>query len=203
MLMDLPMEFYANLQATPGAVVGWLHTLMNSYAEALPWPTTLIFGPHTFMGDAPTFFETVALYLVDKRMTSDMAARQVVLSVTCLPLCHPEIGLDLRVWPLFPASLETLKFHFFEYFTQASPVLSSAAALYYVGGAPPLACNRWLFDQLETPAYADATANSTDAARLYPAWIEQYRALRGDYPADPRRSFRALLTSKQRRTPKK
>ena len=114
MLMDYLMEFCANLQATPGAVVGWLHTLMNRYAEALSGPMTLIFGPHTFVGDAPTFFETVALYLVDKRMTSDMEARQVVLSVTFLPLCHPEIGLDLRVWPLFPASLETLKFPFFE-----------------------------------------------------------------------------------------
>lgn len=194
MLMVFPMEFCASLQASPDAVVGWLHSLINRYAEALPGSKTLIFGPHTVMGDALTFFETVALYQVDKHMTFDIAAREVVLSVTFLPLCHPEIGLDLWVWPLFPAELETLKFHFLEYFTQASPVLSSAAALYYVGSTFPLACNRWLLEQLESPAFADPN----NAIRLYPAWVEQYRASRGEYPADPRRSFRAALAAKRR-----
>jgi hypothetical protein len=37
------------------------------------------------------------------------------------------------------------------------------------------------------------------ATRLYPAWLEQYRAVRGDVPADPRRSFRAAVHTARRR----
>jgi hypothetical protein len=151
-------------------------------------------GPHTFHTDAPTAYETLALYRVDRRMAHDIPARQVVLAVTYLPLRHPEIGLDLRVWPLFPATLDTLISRFSDYFSQASPVFSSVAALQPDSGAPPLACNRWLLEQLADPAYGEPTA----AKQLYPAWLEQYRALRGAYPADPRRGFRALLASYRR-----
>jgi hypothetical protein len=151
----------------------------------------LIVGPHTFVASAPTPYETLALYVVDQRAAQDIPARQVVLALTYLPLRHPGIGLDLRVWPLFPAALDTLKYHFSDYFTQASPVLSSAASLHFAEELPQLACNRWLLEQLNNPAFADRKA----AKQLYPAWLEQYRALKGDYPADPRRGFRALLAS--------
>ena len=185
------MQLCAHLHAAPGDLVGWLHTLANTFAFELPWPTTLILGPHTFTADAPTAYETLALYVVDRRLAHDIPARQVALSLTYLPLRHPEIGLDLRVWPLFPATLDTLTYQFSDYFTQANPVLSSVASLQFSLGAPPLACNRWLREQLATPAFANLEA----ARQLYPAWVEQYRALRGDYPADPRRGFRALLAS--------
>ncbi len=69
----------------------------------------------------------LALYVVDQRMAHDIPARQVALALTYLPLRQPEIGLDLRVWPLFPATLDTLTYKFSDYFTQASPVLSSVA----------------------------------------------------------------------------
>jgi hypothetical protein len=195
MVMDLQLQLCAFLHAAPGALVGWLHTLANTLATELQWPATLIAGPHTFTASAPTPFETLALYLVDGRVAHDIPARQVALAITYLPLRHPGIGLDLRVWPLFPAALETLKYHFSDYFTQASPVLSSAAALHFACDVPSLACNRWLLDQLEKPDYADPKA----AKELYPAWLEQYRALRGDYPVDPRRGFRALLARHRRR----
>jgi hypothetical protein len=155
---------------------------------------SLILGPHTFTADAPAAYETLALYIVNQGMAHDIPARQVALALTYLPLRHPWIGLDLRVWPLFPATLETLTFHFSEYFTQANPVLSSVAALHYGNGAPHLACNRWLLEQLANPAFAEAKA----AKQLYPAWLEQYRALKRDYPVDPRRSFRALLANYRR-----
>jgi hypothetical protein len=198
MVMDFPVEFCAKVRATPGAVVGWLHALIDSYAESLPRSETLVFGPHTYVGDEPSHFETVALYAVDKRMAQDVEAREVVLSVTLLPLRHPVIGLDLRVWPLLPATLETLKSHFSDYFTQASPVFSSAAALFHARGTSVLACNRWLLEQLKPDVLADPQALTF----LYLAWLEQYRALRGDYPADPRRGFRAILANKQRRIAK-
>ena len=193
--MELQVQLCAFLHATPGVLVGWLHTLVKTYATELPWPTTLIFGPHTFVAEAPATFETLAIYLVDRRMAHDISARQVALAVTYLPLRHPGIGLDLRVWPLFPAALDTLKVQFSSYFTQASPVLSSAAALHFVDGVPALACNLWLYEQLDDPAFADPKA----AKQLYPAWLEQYRALKGTYPADPRRGFRALLAGHRRR----
>jgi hypothetical protein len=192
------------LHASPSALVEWLHNFANyvtdkladELTDELAGPPTVIFGPHTFNTQAPLFgerltpFETLALYTVNRGQAHDIAARQVALTLTYLPLRHPEIGLDLRVWPSFPAALETLKTHFSNYFTQASPVFSSAAALYFEQGTPMLACNRWLLEQLADPAYADRKA----AKRLYPHWLEQYRALKGSYPADPRRAFRGLLT---------
>jgi hypothetical protein len=194
--MDLQVQLCAIINATPGALVGWLHTLANNLAIDLAWPTTLIVGPHTFQGDAPSPFETLALYLVDVRMAHDITAHQVALAVTYVPLNHPKIGLDLRVWSPFPAALDTLKYQFCEYFTQASPVLSSAAALLLRTNTNMLACNQWLFEKLADPAYADLKV----AKELYPAWVEQYRALKGAYPADPRRGFRAQIASYQRLT---
>ena len=193
MIMDLQEQLYVILHATPDVLVGWLHTFANRITDELSWPTLLIVGPHTFNAEEPLPFETLALYVVDSRKVHDIPARQVALAITYMPLSHPEIGLDLRVWPSFPAALDTLKYHFFDYFTQANPVLSSAAALYYEGNPQMLACTRWVLDKLATPAYADRKA----AKQLYPAWIEQYRALKGDYPADPRRAFRTLLSQQQ------
>jgi hypothetical protein len=193
--MDSQLHLCASLHAAPGALVGWLHTLANTLAATLSWPMTLIVGPHTFIADAPELFETLALYLVDTRIAHDIPSRQVALAVTYLPLSHPGIGLDLRVWPPFPAALDTLKFHFSDYFTQASPVLSSAVALPFGAGPTMLACNLWLVEKLAGPAFADPKAAKE---LLYPAWLEQYRALKGVYPADPRRGFRAQLTGYQR-----
>lgn len=196
--MDSQVQVCALLHATPGALVGWLHALADRYAVELPWPAILIVGPHTYTEStnhaAPAPFETLALYVVDKRLAHDIPARQVTLSMTYLPLRQPGIGLDLRVWPLFPATLETLKYHFFNYFTQASPVFTSVAALHSMSDIPLLACNRWLLEKLDDPAFADRQS----AKQLYPAWLEQYRALKGAYPVDPRRGFRALLASHRR-----
>ena len=194
MVMDLQVQLCAHLHAAPGDLVGWLHTLVELYAVEMPWPTTLIVGPHTFTAEAPTAHETLALYVVDSRKAHNIPERQVALALTYLPLRQPGIGLDLRVWPLFPATLETLTFLLSNHFTQASPVFTSVALLYANSGAPQLACNRWLFEQFAEPAFADTES----AKQLYPAWLEQYRALKGDYPADPRRSFRALRAAYHR-----
>ena len=190
------MHLCAHLHATPGALVGWLHTLTDQYAVELSWPTTLVVGPHTFTADAPTAFETLALYVVDSQKPQNIVEREVALALTYLPLRQPGIGLDLRVWPLFPATLETLINCFLTHFTQASPVFSSVAALHSMPGAPQLACNRWLFEQLANPAFAGRAAT-----KLYPAWLEQYRAIKGYYPIDPRRSFRAVRAAYRRSHP--
>jgi hypothetical protein len=192
--MEPQFHLCAILHATPGALVGWLHTLANTLAIDLLWPATVLVGPHTFSAHAPEAFETLALYVVDTRVAHDILARQVALTVTYVPLRHPQIGLDLRVWPSFPTALETLKYHFSDYFTQASPVLSNAVALPVRSSATMLACNRWLFEKLSGPHYSDVKT----AKQLYPSWLEQYRALKGVYPVDPRRGFRAQLSSHPR-----
>ena len=57
-------------------------------------------------------------------------------------------------------------------------------------GAPVLACNVWLEEQLaHLPNWGDARARR----RLFRPWLERYRALRGSEPADPSRSYRAAL----------
>lgn len=192
--MDSKVQLCAHLHADPGALVGWLHTLTRTYAIELSWPETLILGPHTFTANAPTPYETVALYVVNERMAHDIPTRKVALAVTYLPLRQPGIGLDIRVWPPFPATLETLTYLFFTHFAKANPVSSSVAALHFNNGAPPLACNLWVREQLAEPVFA----NMESARQLYSAWLEQYRALRGAYPADPRRAFRALLALHRR-----
>ena len=197
--MELQVQLCAHLHADPGALVGWLHTLANTYAVELPWPMIFVVGPHTFITDAPTPYETLGLYVVNERMGQDILARKIAVAVTYLPLRQPGIGLDLRVWPSFPATLDTLTSLFLTHFAQANPVLSSVAALHTHLGAPPLACNRWVLEQMSNPAFADTES----AKQLYPAWLEQYRALRGDYPADPRRAFRALLARHRRNQTRK
>lgn len=60
-------------------------------------------------------------------------------------------------------------------------------------GAPVLSCNEWLEEQLAQRADAE------QRRALYRPWLERYRALRGFYPADPRRSFRAAVAGCLRR----
>jgi hypothetical protein len=199
--MDLKVQLCAYLHADPGALVVWLHTLIRTYAIELAWPKNLILGPHTFTASAPTPYETVALYVVNEQMSHDIPTRKVALALTYLPLRQPGIGLDIRVWPPFPATLERVTYLFFTHFANANPVSSSVADLtyssVYSSGAPPLACNLWVREQLADPVFA----NMELARRLYPAWLEQYRALRGSYPADPRRAFRSLLARHRRQMP--
>lgn len=64
-------------------------------------------------------------------------------------------------------------------------------------GAPPLACNVWLEEQLAR--LGDRSAVDT----LYRGWLIRYRALRGFFPHDPRRSFRAAVKSAQARLERK
>jgi hypothetical protein len=58
-------------------------------------------------------------------------------------------------------------------------------------GAPPLACNVWLEDEIARLG-EDA---GPPYSHLYEEWLGRYYALRGYYPADPRRSFRAAVAS--------
>ena len=61
-------------------------------------------------------------------------------------------------------------------------------------GAPVLACNIWLEEQLMALG-----PERRGRHRLFRPWLEQYRQLRGEEPADPMRSFRAAITGCERR----
>lgn len=60
-------------------------------------------------------------------------------------------------------------------------------------GAPLLACNQWLEDELACLPDPD------DYIVLYAGWLKRYHAARGYYPQDPRRSFRAAVAGARRR----
>jgi hypothetical protein len=60
-------------------------------------------------------------------------------------------------------------------------------------GAPPLACNLWLEEEI------GRMEGTQRYSHLFKPWLEHYRALRGYYPADPRRSFRAAVKGSLKR----
>lgn len=66
-------------------------------------------------------------------------------------------------------------------------------------GAPPLECNLWLEAELQRIDRIERIRNRQQYNHLYRPWLEQYHALRGYYPADPRRSFRAAVAGSLKR----
>lgn len=61
-------------------------------------------------------------------------------------------------------------------------------------GAPVLACNVWLEEQLEALG-----PGRHGRRRLFRSWLEQYHQLRGCDPEDPMRSFRAAVAGCEKR----
>jgi hypothetical protein len=185
MLMETPAQTCANLTAAPGEVTYWLHQLRTFTQEMLPAEEVAVVGPHTFSQVTLAPFETAGLYVVSRRQIHEIPARRIAVGITYLPLHQPGIGLNLRVWSSFPATLDTLVTHLCSHFAQANPVLSSVVRLLFA--TPLLACNRWLYDRLD--------ADASTPRDYYTPWLEQYRCLRGSYPADSRRSFRAAVSA--------
>jgi hypothetical protein len=60
-------------------------------------------------------------------------------------------------------------------------------------GAPVLACNVWLEEQLAH------LGDKAEKRKLFRPWMDRYRALRGIDPADPARSFRAAVAGCEER----
>ena len=101
----------------------------------------------------------------------------------------PDVGttvLELRRDDAFPLMAEELMRRLEERFPGASgEVLAEKPRVR--SGAPPLACNVWLEEQLRK------LPNHARYHHLYNAWLAHYVALRGYEPLDPRRSFRAAV----------
>jgi len=194
--MDANALIYVQLNAAPEMVEPWLQTLAQGWTLRLPVGRRFVVGPATRTPGGPTPYETLAVYVVDAMPTG---AGRVALAVTYVPLRPSRACLELRGGPLLPATLETVVQQCATVFAMQYPVVSSVAAphsaLSNEAGARPLACNRWLAEQLARLGEAGAP----EPAALYRPWLEQYRALRGDEPADPRRSFRAALNTARRR----
>lgn len=64
-------------------------------------------------------------------------------------------------------------------------------------GAPVLACNVWLEEQLAH------LRDRSEKRKLFRPWLDRYRALRGLDPADPARSFRAAVSGCEARLRKR
>mgnify|MGYP005845786241 CR=1 FL=1 len=167
----------------------------------LPPQRRLLLGPPTLSAAAPAPYETAALYLAPSTLDEAPLAwvhhYPVVLAATHVPLRPPRLCLELRAWLPSPATLDVVLRHITGHFAHAHLVLSSVASSSLHGGAPQLPCNLWLETRL-AQSHPDG-----DREHLYLAWVEQYRALRGDYPADPRRSFRSALAACRRRLRKR
>jgi hypothetical protein len=123
----------------------------------------------------------------------DQTLGDVALSVTLVPLNRRRLALEFRRWFPLPVALDTVVHHLTAHFARKCTVVSGATPLHDLPGAPPLACNRWLEGQLAT------LPRQATPSRFFNLWVEQYRALRGQYPADPKRSFRAAVQGCRRR----
>lgn len=123
---------------------------------------------------------------ISRSISSGASSDDGVLVLTADLHC-PQTGatvLELRRDEAFPLVAEELMLWLEERFPGAhGDVLAEKPRTR--AGAPPLACNVWLEEQLRL---------LPDHARyhhLYPAWLAHYITLRGYEPLDPRRSFRA------------
>jgi hypothetical protein len=206
---------YVEIDVAPSELVGWLHALADHLSGRFPVPGATrgaarcwVVGPRDYSGPqgAPVLYETLALYAAAPIQLAIGLANgpamgpptgDVALSVTIVPLHQrgrpPGPALELRRWSPLPAALDTVVQHLIAHFGKVCTVTSGAASPQELPGAPPLACNRWLEAQLA------ALPPRPNLTRLYRTWLEQYRALRGDYPVDPQRSFRAAVIGCRRR----
>lgn len=209
--MDAPVLVTVQFDATSGVIVSWLHALAAAATPLLPPDQLLVVGPHTWRGPSIAPYETLALYTAPRRSgiqpgDNNPTARpdaapldrrqvpdQVAIAVTYVPLSRTRVCLELRVWFPFPATLDFVLHHLTQHFAHNGVVLSSVAPSPSSLGAPLLPCNQWLTDQMRQLSTPDAHH------ALYESWVEQYRAVRGVYPADPRRSFRAAAAAVRRR----
>lgn len=194
--MDANALIHMQLDAAPELVEPWLHALALAWTS--PTGARYVVGPPTRTPGGPTPYETLAIYRIayvaDAAQTGAFSAVvAVALAVTYVPLRPSRACLELRAGPFLPATLDTVVQQCATAFALQYPVVSSVAVPLDEAGARPLACNRWLDDQLAR------LGETVAAARLYPAWLAQYRALRGDDPADPQRSFRAAMQTARRR----
>jgi hypothetical protein len=188
--MDTCEVVCIEIEAAPGDVAPWLLALaadLGNRAQTRRWAI----GPRGYSGPAaaPVAYETLALYSLHPHQSPGEG--EVALAVTLLPLHRRRLALELRRRSPLPATLDTVMQHLGAHFAQVCTIVSGAASPQPHAGAPPLACNLWLDAQLAAP--------HAESRRLYAPWLEQYRALRGHYPADPRRSFRAAVAGSRRR----
>ncbi len=114
----------------------------------------------------------------------------LTLRVQCL--AHNSIVLELRRDEMFPlVALDLLNMLEDRFTGLTGEVLAERPR--DGGGAPPLACNVWLENQMSL------LQNPEQYHHLYSSWLSQYAKLRGYEPVDPRRSFRAAAQSCLRR----
>lgn len=203
--MDAPTILAVQLDGHPGDILPWIRQLAIDLVPTLPPQRVLIVGPPTLRTTVLAPYETVALYIAPHTVGAGaqlpVTNYPVAVAVTHVPLRPTRLSLELRVWLSSPATLDAVLRHIIGYFAHTQVVLSGvASSLLTQRGAPPLACNLWLAAHLHLIDRDDSDPPGPDLREeLYLSWLEQYRSLRGEYPSDPRRSFRAALTACRQR----
>lgn len=190
--MDACETIFVQIDVTPGDIVRWLHAFAGRLAAPHRGKVWAI-GPRSYtdIPAAPVVFETVALYALP--VGRSLSEGEPALALSFLPLYQRHLVLELRRWPPLWVALETVVRCLAADFPRHSTIVSNIAPPQPGVGAPPLLCNSWLEMQL-------LDAPSRAALRLlYPQWLEQYRAVRGYYPAEPYRSFRAAVSGCRKR----
>jgi hypothetical protein len=187
--MDACETSFVQNDVAPRDIVRWLHAFMGELPPPT-WGAFWMLGPRDLGQDRDLVYlpqpnETVAIYAMLRHDPFDPG--KVAFSITFTPLHRCRFILELRRWSPLPVALATVVDNITAYFSDSPTTVVSAAPLHRGRGAPPLACNSWLETQLASlPPH-------TGLRPLYAQWLEQYRAVRGDYPADPQRSFRAAV----------
>lgn len=211
-------EIWMVHQATPADVIAWLQNLANLARLEQKGHR---YRSRVTVGDAGAV-DVAMLPLPTRSRSTDAGAiyarppspERPFGELLVLALIAPEpplqsytpgrgIVVELASDPRFPLMGDEVTWHFTQRFPQLRRLESGrrAGTLLWINrmsrtpstGAPVLACNLWLEEQLlrlEEPHRRRS---------LFKPWLERYRAERGTYPADPMRSFRAALAGCERR----
>jgi hypothetical protein len=199
-------ETHHLIELAAPAVVTWLHDLAQEL-NRLPGSPVWTVGPRAAAGDLepPADFTTFVLAtLAPPAQIPGRAVWPSTLPVELRRLEHH--GLAVTLWPgdsvhrlltvrrrsPFPLTLDEVIRHL----TVSSgrrpvmlpalpkPVGPSGAPV--ASGAPMMASSYWLEALVPDPTVLPSR-------EIYLRWLEQYYAIRGYFPSEPRRAFRSVL----------
>jgi hypothetical protein len=169
------------LHAAPEAILAWLDGTAHAAARMSRRAYRLVPLEPDGRDEAPAA-ESLRYGL--------FAAGEMVLAAAVWRASAASSEVELRCSAAFPLTVDELADDLHERFSVGSAEVL-AAPQHTDAGAPPLACNVWLEEELRRLPDPERQAHG-----LYEGWLERYIALRGAAPAEPRRSFRAAVRSR-------
>ncbi len=175
------------LHAAPEAVIAWLGAMAETAAAATRNPYSV--APLGVEGQKGGLLDELLRYGLYPARDSSVPPAPI-LTATVWREGVASVVVELRCSAAFPLSAAELMDDLAERFSIRS-ALALTAPQHTDAGAPPLACNVWLEEELRRLPDPERQAHA-----LYEGWLERYIALRGAAPAEPRRSFRSAVRSR-------